>query len=80
MTSDTYLSGGEWDPEQGVKVGYGMGWHVRDDGVFWHTGSDGTAAYMDPNQDLIVLFFTQSPTRQLPRWKVFEVVRSAIIN
>jgi CubicO group peptidase (beta-lactamase class C family) len=80
MTSDTYLSGGEADPERGVRVGYGFGWHVDNDGVFWHTGSDGTAAYMDPAEDLIVLFFTQSPTRRLPRRELFEVVRSAITN
>jgi len=80
MTSDTYLSGGEAEPERGVRVGYGFGWHVDEDGVFWHTGSDGTAAYMDPSQDLIVLLFTQSPTPRLPRREFFGLVRSAIVN
>lgn len=80
MTSDTYLAGGEEDPERGVRVGYGYGWHVEEDGTFWHTGSDGTAAFVDPGEDLIVLFFTQSPTRRLPRQKIFQVVRSAIMN
>lgn len=80
MTSDTYLSGGEWDPERGVRVGYGFGWQIDEDGTFWHTGSDGTAAYMDPATNLMVLFFTQSPTRRLPRRDILEVVRSAILN
>jgi CubicO group peptidase (beta-lactamase class C family) len=80
MTSDTYLSGGERDPERGVRVGYGLGWQVDPDGVFWHTGSDGTAAYMDPAEDLIVLLLTQSPTSRLPRREFFQVVRSAILN
>ncbi len=80
MTSDTYFSGGEADPERGVRVGYGFGWQVDPDGVFWHTGSDGTAAFMDPEEDLMVLFFTQSPTRLLPRREIFRVVRSAIVG
>lgn len=40
---------------------YGYGWSVNRDGVFFHTGSDGTAAWVDPNNGLIVLVFTQSP-------------------
>jgi CubicO group peptidase (beta-lactamase class C family) len=80
MTSDTYLAGGERDPERGVRVGYGFGWQVDRDGAFWHTGSDGTAAYMDPAENLIVLLLTQSPTRRLPRRELFNVVRSAIVN
>jgi CubicO group peptidase (beta-lactamase class C family) len=80
MTSPTYLSGGEADPERGVRVGYGFGWQVDEDGTFWHTGSDGTAAYMAPDEDLIVLLLTQSPTRRLPRREFLEVVRAAIIE
>lgn len=41
---------------------YGYGWRVQGDGVFSHTGSDGTAAWVDPKQQLIVLVFTQSPS------------------
>ena len=40
---------------------YGYGWRVSSDGVFGHMGSDGTVAMVDPDQKLIVLFFTQSP-------------------
>ena len=61
-------------------MGYGFGWQIDEDGTFWHTGSDGTAAFMDPNRDLMVLFLTQSPTPRLPRREILEVVRSAIVN
>ncbi len=80
MTTTTYFAGGETNPERGVPVGYGFGWQVDEDGTFWHTGSDGTAAFVDPNRKLIVLLFTQSPTGRLPRRKVLEVARSAILQ
>jgi CubicO group peptidase (beta-lactamase class C family) len=80
MTSDTYLSGGEFDPERGARVGYGFGWMVERDGTFGHTGSDGTAAWIDPNYDLIVLVFTQTPRGRNPREKFLELVRSAIME
>jgi CubicO group peptidase (beta-lactamase class C family) len=80
MTSDTYLSGGEFDPERGARVGYGYGWNVAADGTFSHTGSDGTGAWVDPNHDLIVLVFTQTPRGQNPRGKFLELVRAAIME
>jgi CubicO group peptidase (beta-lactamase class C family) len=78
MTSDTYFAGGETDPQRGVRVGYGFGWGVAEDGTFSHTGSDGTGAWVDPNHDLIVLVFTQTPSGRNPRTKFLELVRSAI--
>lgn len=39
---------------------YGYGWAVAKDGTFSHGGSDGTAALVDPNRNLIVLAFSQS--------------------
>ena len=80
MTSDTYYAGGEFDPERGARVGYGMGWAVARDGTFSHTGSDGTAAWVDPNEDLIVLVLTQTPRGGNPRDKFFEVVRASILE
>ncbi|MFH1766349.1 MAG: serine hydrolase domain-containing protein [Gemmatimonadota bacterium] len=80
MTSDTYFSGGEFDPERGARVGYGYGWNVAADGTFSHTGSDGTGAWVDPNQDLIVLVFTQTPRGRKPRGKFLELVRAAILD
>jgi CubicO group peptidase (beta-lactamase class C family) len=39
---------------------YGYGWSVSKNGVFSHGGSDGTAAWVDPEKKLIVLIFTQT--------------------
>ena len=78
ITADSYLAGGEWDPDRGVRVGYGMGWAVAEDGTFSHTGSDGTAAWVDPAEKLIVLVFTQTPRGDNPRSEFFDLVRSAI--
>ena len=80
LTADTYYAGGEFDPERGARVGYGFGWAVAEDGTYSHTGSDGTGAWVDPNHDLIVLVFTQTPRGSNPRAKFLELVRSAIVG
>jgi CubicO group peptidase (beta-lactamase class C family) len=80
MISPTFLAGGELDPERGTRVGYGLGWSVSEDGTFSHTGSDGTGAWVDPNHDLIVLVFTQTPRGRNPRGKFLELVRSSIME
>lgn len=80
MTTPFFLSGGEADPDRGVSVGYGYGWNVAEEGTFSHTGSDGTGAWVDPNHQLIVLVFTQTPRGRNPRGKFVELVRSAIMN
>jgi CubicO group peptidase (beta-lactamase class C family) len=80
MTSPFYLAGGNAEPGRGVRVGYGYGWGVSPDGVFSHTGSDGTGAWVDPDENLIVLVFTQTPRGLNPRQKFLEMVRLAIMN
>jgi CubicO group peptidase (beta-lactamase class C family) len=80
MTSPFYLAGGGAEPNRGVRVGYGYGWGVSPDGVFSHTGSDGTGAWVDPEENLIVLAFTQTPRGQNPRQKFLEMVMMAIMN
>jgi len=57
---------------------YGYGWNVSKDGVFSHSGSDGTAAWVDPNNDLIVLVFTQSPGGRNPRSQFMKLVQASI--
>jgi len=47
--------------------GYGFGWMVSSDGVYAHSGSDGTYAWVDPSRDLFGLVFTQSPGGVNPR-------------
>lgn len=57
---------------------YGYGWSVSEDGVFSHSGSDGTAAFVDPSRNLIVLVFTQTPRGDNPLARFREVVDAAI--
>ena len=57
---------------------YGYGWSVLADGVFSHGGSDGTNAFVDPANGLIVLAFTQTPRGARPVGRFLEVVRDAI--
>ena len=57
---------------------YGYGWRVHKDGVFGHTGSDGTAAWVDPEDQLIVLAFTQSPAGSKLRDRFFKLVQLAV--
>ncbi len=80
MTSPFFLAGGGAEPDRGVRIDYGYGWRVDQDGTFSHTGSDGTGAWVDPNHDLIVLVFTQTPGGRNPRGKFVELVRSAIMD
>ncbi|MGM0669737.1 MAG: serine hydrolase domain-containing protein [Gemmatimonadota bacterium] len=80
MTSPFFLAGGGAEPDRGVRIDYGYGWRVDQDGTFSHTGSDGTGAWVDPNHDLIVLVFTQTPGGWNPRGKFVELVRSAIMD
>jgi CubicO group peptidase (beta-lactamase class C family) len=57
---------------------YGYGWRIEADGVFGHTGSDGTAAWVDPEKQLIVIVFTQAPSGGVnPRSEFLRRVRAA---
>jgi CubicO group peptidase (beta-lactamase class C family) len=40
---------------------YGYGWMIAPGGVFSHTGSDGTMAWVDPTREVIGMVLTQSP-------------------
>ena len=57
---------------------YGYGWSVSEDGVFSHGGSDGTNAFVDPGEQLIVLVFTQTPRGNNPVRRFLEIVSQAI--
>jgi serine-type D-Ala-D-Ala carboxypeptidase len=59
---------------------YGYGWQVSAEGMFSHTGSDGTAAYVDVSRELIVLVFTQSPDGRNPRAEFLRRVQASIID
>lgn len=62
------------------KYYYGYGWRVMKDDVYRHSGSDGTAAFIDPVNNLIVLFFTQSPGEVNPLADRFFQLSQASIN
>ncbi|MGY8655674.1 MAG: serine hydrolase domain-containing protein [Verrucomicrobiia bacterium] len=57
---------------------YGYGWAALNEGVFGHSGSDGTAAWVDPANQLIVLVFTQSPSGNSLRDRFFKLVQLSI--
>ena len=57
--------------------GYGFGWMVSSGGVYAHSGSDGTYAWVDPSRDLIGVVFTQSPGGVNPRDEFRRIVTQA---
>ena len=57
---------------------YAYGWSVSEDGVYSHGGSDGTNAFVDPSQQLIVLVFTQTPRGDNPVRRFLDIVNLAI--
>lgn len=71
-----------YSPEEGEqRRGYGYGWGVSKEGVFSHGGSDGTFAWVDPNNKIIGLVFTQC--RQRPenyQDKFRQLVEASIIS
>ena len=55
---------------------YGFGWVTSPD-TFSHTGSDGTASYANYRHNLIVLVFTQTPSKKIPRGEFYKAVVAA---
>ena len=47
-------------------------------GFFGHSGSDGTDAFVDPDQGLIGLVFTQTPRGRPPFGRFRSLVRLAV--
>jgi CubicO group peptidase (beta-lactamase class C family) len=80
MTSPQTASIYKPEEREKRKSFYGYGWGVNKDGVFSHGGSDGTAALVDPENDLIILLFTQSRAGGNLRSPFVEIVRSSIIQ
>lgn len=57
---------------------YGFGWHLLEDGVFGHGGSDGTAAWIDPARGVIGIVLTQTPRGRNPRDRFMKLVNLSI--
>jgi len=65
-----------------VKAGedgaYGCGWMVAPDGVYSHTGSDGTMAWIDPARQVVGMVLTQSPGGINPVREFRETISAAL--
>jgi CubicO group peptidase (beta-lactamase class C family) len=57
---------------------YGFGWMVFPDGSYFHTGSDGTMAWVDPPRGIIGMVLTQSPGGINPRNEFRQKVVAAL--
>lgn len=57
---------------------YGYGWSVDENGVFGHSGSDGTMAWVDPERRLFGIVFTQTPAGRNPSDRFVELVNLSI--
>lgn len=55
------------DRDTGREFAYGLGWKVSPDGVYYHSGSEGTYAWIDPRLELVGLLLTQSPGGEIPQ-------------
>jgi CubicO group peptidase (beta-lactamase class C family) len=73
MTAPHFLISGEGDDAEH----YGYGWAVSAE-WYGHSGSDGTAAWIDPGRDLIGLVFTQTPSGPNPIARFRELVNLSI--
>lgn len=57
---------------------YGYGWMLFPDNSYFHTGSDGTMAWVDPPRGIVAMVFTQSPGGVNPRNEFRRLVTSAL--
>lgn len=64
--------------EEAPRAYYGYGWFISDEGVYFHGGSDGTNAWVDPERKVIGLAFTQTPAGPNPFARFQELVNLAI--
>ena len=59
-------------------LGYGYGWMIWPGGEYFHSGSWGTSAMIDPRTELVVLVLTQSRRGKNPRHQFTKVVQASI--
>ena len=57
---------------------YGLGWMLFPDGSYFHSGSDGTMAWIDPPRGIVAMVFTQSPGGINPRNEFRQKVVQAL--
>ena len=56
-------TGGRWkaDPMGGDNSGYGLGWQLGDNGIFFHAGAFGSLIWADANRGRGVVLLSQTP-------------------
>jgi CubicO group peptidase (beta-lactamase class C family) len=59
---------------------YGFGWMISEDGIFSHSGSDGTMAWVDPANDLLGMVLTQSPGGRNPTQAFQKLITESCIS
>ncbi|HUF46850.1 MAG TPA: serine hydrolase domain-containing protein [Vicinamibacterales bacterium] len=64
--------------KSGANTAYAYGWMMRDDGSYYHTGSDGTMAWVDPAREIVGMVFTQSPGGANPSNEFRELVNRVL--
>ena len=57
---------------------YGLGWMLFPDGSYYHTGSDGTFAWVDPARGIVGMVLTQSPGGLNPRNEFRKMIVQAV--
>lgn len=57
---------------------YGYGWMIAADGVYSHTGSDGTMAWIDPARGIVGMVLTQSPGGINPTREFVAKINAAV--
>jgi CubicO group peptidase (beta-lactamase class C family) len=60
--------------------GYGYGWYIWPGGEYFHSGSWGTSAMIDPAKKVIVLVLTQSRRGKNPRHRFTKVVQASVLR
>ena len=59
---------------------YGYGWMLDSAGVYAHSGSDGTFAWVDPARGIIGMVLTQTPRGRNPRQRFVDLVNRAVVE
>jgi CubicO group peptidase (beta-lactamase class C family) len=58
---------------------FGLHWQIYNDPIFSHTGSDGTLGSVDPDLNLLVLYYTQSRGNET-LYRMSSVINDVISN
>jgi CubicO group peptidase (beta-lactamase class C family) len=75
-TIDTYTK-----EQQATRTSYyGLGWFLNTDGSYWHSGSEGTYTWVDPQRRVIGMVMSQSPGGKYMRNEFRAIVNAACLD